>query len=128
MRQRWHILLYDEDCAFCKWSLDKILAWDRRDRIRPVPIQGPVGQQLLADVPAEKRLASWHLVTPSGRVLSGGPATEELARVLPGAQPLALLVHAFPGATERAYRWVAARRGRLAELLRVDSDYKLRRG
>jgi predicted DCC family thiol-disulfide oxidoreductase YuxK len=128
VRQRWHILLYDEDCTFCRWSLDKVLAWDRRDRIRPVPIQGPVGQQLLADVPEEKRLESWHLVTPTGRVLSGGAAAaEELARVLPGAQPLEFLFRTFPSATDRAYRWVSDNRPRLVKLFRIDPDYKLRR-
>jgi len=119
MEQRRHILLYDEDCSFCRWAVGKVLAWER-GRVRAVPIQGASGDRLLAEVPPEKRLDSWHLVTPSGRVLSGGAAAaEELARTLPGGRPLAALFHAFPGATERAYRWVAAHRGRLAELLRL---------
>ena len=29
-----HALLYDSDCGFCKWSLDKILLWDRHGRLR----------------------------------------------------------------------------------------------
>jgi len=120
MEQRWHILLYDEDCSLCTWAVDKVLAWDRRGRIRAVPIQGAVGERLLAEIPREKRLDSWHLVTPSGDVISGSaPAAEELARVLPGGRPLAALFHMFPGTTERAYRWVAAHRGRLSELLRL---------
>jgi len=120
MEQRWHILLYDEDCSFCRWAVDKVLAWDRRGRLRAVPIQGPVGERLLAEVPREKHLDSWHLVTPSGEVLSAGAAAaEELVRVLPGGRPLAALFHMFPGATERAYRWIAAHRGRLSELLRL---------
>src|SRR5438552_9339455 len=28
------VLLYDQDCGFCRWSLDKILAWDRAKRWR----------------------------------------------------------------------------------------------
>jgi predicted DCC family thiol-disulfide oxidoreductase YuxK len=117
MGQRRHILLYDEDCSFCTWAVGKVLAWDRHGRVRAVPIQGAVGDRLLAEVPPEKRLDSWHLVTPSGRILSGGAdATQELARVLPGGRPLAALFQAFPGATERAYRWVVAHRGRLAQL------------
>lgn len=128
-QQRWHILLYDEKCGFCNWSVEKVLAWDRRGRIRPVPIQSAVGAQLLAGVPEERRLESWHLVTPAGRVLSGGAdAAEELARFLPGALPLAHLFHAFPVTTERAYRFVASHRRRLTELLRIDPDYRLRRG
>ncbi len=129
MKQRWHILLYDEDCPFCRWSVDKVRAWDRHDRIRPVPIQGPVGQQLLADVPEEKRLESWHLVTPAGRVLSGGAAAAaELARVLPGGTPLAGVFRTFPGLTDRGYHWVSDHRGELARALRINPDYELKRG
>jgi predicted DCC family thiol-disulfide oxidoreductase YuxK len=117
MEERRHILLYDDECSFCSWAVGKVLAWDRRGRIRAVPIQGAAGERLLADVPSETRLDSWHLVTPGGRVLSGdAAAAEELARVLPGGRPLAALFHSLPGATERAYRWVAAHRGRLAAL------------
>ncbi len=39
-----HAILYDADCGFCKWSLDKVLLWDRRGRLRPVAIQSPEGQ------------------------------------------------------------------------------------
>ena len=45
------VLLYDEDCGFCRWSLDKILAWDRAKRVRPVAIQNEEGSRLLASIP-----------------------------------------------------------------------------
>ena len=32
-------VLYDGDCGFCKWSLAKLLAWDRRGALRPLPLQ-----------------------------------------------------------------------------------------
>ena len=51
-----YAVLYDRDCGFCRWSLDKILAWDRRRRLRPVAIQSEEGQRLLAPVPPEHRL------------------------------------------------------------------------
>ena len=41
------VLLYDEDCGFCRWSLAKILAWDREGRIRPVPLQSEEADRLL---------------------------------------------------------------------------------
>ena len=44
------VLLYDEDCGFCRWSLDKILAWDRAKRVRPVAIQSEEGSRLLASI------------------------------------------------------------------------------
>lgn len=121
------ILLYDEDCGFCKWSLDKILAWDRAGRIRPVPIQSDDGQRLLTGTDPRARLDSWHLVTPDGTLVSGGAAARPLARLLPGGRPLAAIFAAFPGVTERAYRYVAQHRDRWARLLRIDADCEVRR-
>ena len=120
-------VLYDEDCGFCKWSLDKILAWDRSHKLRPVPIQSEEGQRLLASVPEEKRLDSWHLVDPSGEVRSAGAAAAPLLELLPGGTPLAAAARGMPGPTERAYRAVAGNRDRLARLLRIDSSCSVRR-
>ena len=120
-------MLYDEDCGFCKWSLDKILAWDRSRKLRPVPIQSEEGQRLLSGVPEELRLDSWHLVDPSGEVRSAGAAAPPLLDLLPGGRPLAGVARAMPGATERAYRAVAGNRDRLARLLRIDSSCSVRR-
>jgi predicted DCC family thiol-disulfide oxidoreductase YuxK len=122
-----HAVLYDDDCAFCKWSLDKILAWDRRRRLRPVAIQSDEGQGLLGDVPEAERLDSWHLVLPSGEVRSAGAGAAPLAALLPGGRPLGFLFGSFPGLTERAYRRVAANRNRFARWLGIDASCELRR-
>lgn len=106
------VLLYDADCGFCRWSLRKVLAWDRRGRLRPVALQEPEAGRLLPGLHQEQRMASWHLVGPGGRVHSGGDAAAPLLRLLPGGRPLAALAAAFPGLTRRAYRWVADNRGR----------------
>jgi predicted DCC family thiol-disulfide oxidoreductase YuxK len=121
-----YAVLYDRDCGFCRWSLDQILAWDRRRRLRPVAIQSEEGQRLLAPVPPEHRLDSWHLVV-DGEVRSAGAAAPPLLAVLPGARPLAALLRAFPHATERAYRWVADHREVVARLLRIDASCNIRR-
>lgn len=120
-------VLYDRDCGFCKWSLDKILAWDRRHRLRPVAIQSEEGQRLLANMPESERLDSWHLVLPSGEVCSAGAAAAPLAALLPAGRPLAFLFRSFPGLTERAYRLVAANRNRFARWLGIDASCQLRR-
>jgi predicted DCC family thiol-disulfide oxidoreductase YuxK len=120
------IVLYDDDCAFCRWSLDKVLAWDRHHHLRPVAIQGDEGQRLLAHVPESERLDSWHLVLPSGEVRSAGAAAAPLAALLPGGRPLALLFRAFPGLTEGAYGRVAANRNRFARWLGIDASSELR--
>ncbi|HEX3263598.1 MAG TPA: DUF393 domain-containing protein [Solirubrobacterales bacterium] len=119
-------VLYDRDCGFCKWALNKILVWDRRRRLRPVAIQSEEGNHLLAAIAPERRLESWHLVT-DGEVRSAGAAAPQLFEALPGGRPLAALLRAFPRLTERAYRWVAEHRVLLARLLRIDASCELRR-
>ena len=121
------VVLYDDDCAFCRWSLDKILAWDRRRQLRPVAIQSDEGQRLLEHLPETERLDSWHLVVPSGEVRSAGAAAAPLAELLPGGRPLAFLFRSFPSLTERAYRRIAANRNRCARWLRIDAGCELRR-
>ncbi|MDQ2675908.1 MAG: DUF393 domain-containing protein [Actinomycetota bacterium] len=120
-------VLYDEDCGFCKWSLDKIVAWDRSRKLRPLPIQSEEGQRLLASVPEEHRLDSFHLVEPSGTVRSAGDAAEPLFAALPGGRPLGTVARAFPSTTDRVYRAVANNRHRLARLLRIDASCEVRR-
>jgi predicted DCC family thiol-disulfide oxidoreductase YuxK len=110
------VILYDSDCGFCRWAIDKILVWDTRKRLRPVALQVPEADRLLPGLDAETKLASWHLVAADGRVYSGGAAAAPLLRLLPGARPVAALVGAFPGVTNRAYRWVAGNRDRFGAL------------
>jgi predicted DCC family thiol-disulfide oxidoreductase YuxK len=81
---------------------------------------------LLAGVDPELRLDSWHLLS-DGKVFSAGAAAEPLARLLPWGRPLAAVFGAFPGLTERAYRYVASHRDRWARLVRIGSDCQLRR-
>jgi len=110
-------ILYDADCGFCRWSLAKVLAWDRARRLRPVAIQDPEAGGLIASVPVERRLTSWHLVLPDGRVCSGGAAFAPLLRLLPGGRLLAPLPASLPGLAERAYRLVADNRTPLGRLV-----------
>jgi len=110
-------LLYDRDCGFCRWSLGKVLAWDRRRSMRPVAIQSEEADRLLTGMSEQERLASWHLVDETGAVRSAGAAFPELFRLLPAAAPLAALTARAPRATDRAYRWVAGNRSRWGRLV-----------
>src|SRR5262245_61691046 len=112
-----HVVLFDEDCGSCRWSARQLLRWDRAGRLRAASIQSEEGDRLLADVSEERRLASWHLVTPTGRRFSGGAAVAPLARLLPAGPPIAFLAETFPRTTDRLYRLVARHRGRLGALL-----------
>jgi predicted DCC family thiol-disulfide oxidoreductase YuxK len=111
------VLLYDSDCGFCRWSVDKILAWDRPRRLRPVALQDPEAEALLPGLDDETKMASWHLVTPEGRVYSAAAAAPVLLRLLPGGRGPAALLAAFPRLTNRAYPLVARNRDLFGRLV-----------
>jgi predicted DCC family thiol-disulfide oxidoreductase YuxK len=106
------IVLYDRDCGFCRWSLAKVLDWDRAGRLRPLPIQSEEGRRLLdaAGIPESKRLESWHLVHPDGRVESAGDAFPALFRMLPAGAPISAITKLLPGLSNRGYFLVARNR------------------
>jgi predicted DCC family thiol-disulfide oxidoreductase YuxK len=109
------LVLYDAECGFCKWLLDSLLRWDRAARLRPVALQQPDADQLLADLAPAERMASWHLISPSGARRSGGAAVPPLLRLLPGGRVPAAAFARFPGLTDRGYRWVAEHRSHLSK-------------
>jgi predicted DCC family thiol-disulfide oxidoreductase YuxK len=104
-----------------------VLAWDRRRVLRPVALQDPEAQRLLAAMEEEERMASWHLVMPDGRVFSGGAAFAPLGRLLPGARPAAGFAERFPRAADRAYRLVADHRSALGRLVTDGAAARARR-
>jgi predicted DCC family thiol-disulfide oxidoreductase YuxK len=110
-------ILYDPDCGFCRWCLGKVLAWDRRASLRPVPLGSEEADRLLAEMPEERRMASWHLVDQSSRINSAGAAFPPLFRLLPWGDPLAAIADRFPRAVDRGYRWVAGNRSRFGPLV-----------
>lgn len=109
-------VLYDADCGLCRTLLAPLLSWDR-GRLRPLPLQSSGANALLADLTPKQRMASWHLVSPSGQRWSAGTALPPLLRLLPGGRAPAAAFARFPTATERGYRWVAEHRFGLARLL-----------
>jgi len=109
-------LLFDADCGFCRWSTSKVLAWDRDGFLRAVPLQSAEADELLPGMDLERKMASWHLVT-GGEIYSGGAAVSPLARSLPAGAPIAWMAELAPHLTDRAYRFVAARRERIGRAL-----------
>jgi predicted DCC family thiol-disulfide oxidoreductase YuxK len=105
------VILFDSRCGFCRRSISRLLRWDRHGRLRPVALQDPEADELLDGMAEDRRMASWHLVTPDGKVHSAGAAFPPLLRLLPGGRPLAALTAAFPRLTERGYQHVARTRG-----------------
>jgi predicted DCC family thiol-disulfide oxidoreductase YuxK len=114
-------VLYDEDCGFCRWSADKLRAWDSRGALAFASIQCERGTGLLHAVPRELRLDSMHAVTPDGRVWSGGEAVRVVLEMLPGGSIPGAVARTFPSMTEHAYRVVVRNRERLGRWLGQDA-------
>lgn len=110
-------VLYDADCGFCRWSLAKLLRWDRRGVLRPVALQDPEAPSALPGMSEKDRMASWHLVDSDGEVESAGAALPGLLRLLPGGTPLAVLAARAPKLRDRGYRWVAEHRSWFGRLI-----------
>ena len=113
-QDRWAVL-YDADCGLCKWLLSGLLRWDRESRLRPIALQRAEADALLADITPGERMASWHLISPTGARVSAGAALPPLLRLLPGGRVPAAAFARFPRLTERGYRWVAEHRSALAK-------------
>jgi predicted DCC family thiol-disulfide oxidoreductase YuxK len=111
------VLLFDEDCGFCRWATDRVLRWDRGGTLRALPIQSEEGDRLLDGMDDGRKRSSWHLAWPGGRVDSGGAAVAPLAHLLPLGGPLALIARSFPTATDALYRMIARHRTGLARLV-----------
>jgi predicted DCC family thiol-disulfide oxidoreductase YuxK len=128
--ERWAVL-YDADCGFCIWLLSALLRWDRRARLLPIALQRPEADDLLRELTPAERMASWHLISPSGERHSGGGALPRLLRVLPAGRLPAAAFARFPELTERGYRWVAGHRSQLSRVVlsgaKQRARYRVRR-
>jgi predicted DCC family thiol-disulfide oxidoreductase YuxK len=130
------IVIYDDDCGFCRWTLAVLLSLDRpradhgaaTGALRPLPLGTPESEYLLHDLSVDERNASWHLVIdpPGAEQLSfdtgparfsAGAAFVPALRLLPRGRRLAFLVARVPDLAERGYRWVARHRGPLGRLV-----------
>ncbi|MPZ23946.1 MAG: DUF393 domain-containing protein [Dehalococcoidia bacterium] len=114
------ILLYDDDCRFCRACVDLVGAWDRRGRLALLPFSDAEAREALSRVDEELRDRSMHIVRPDGRIESAGDAMVGLLDALPGAGWLAWLsrrlgfVHAM---VSWVYFAVATRRDFLSRLV-----------
>ena len=116
-RERPWAVLYDADCGFCKWLLSGLLRWDRAARLHPIALQRSEADDLLRELTPAERMASWHLISPTGERRSGGAAVRTAPETAacwsaPGGR-----FRAVPGLTDRGYQWVAEHRSQLSKLV-----------
>jgi len=101
------------------------MAWavrrDRHELLVPVPIQSPLGSELLEDVLPADRLRSAHVVRDDGSRRSGGAAAAEVLSVLPPTRALGRLGRSFPAGTDLLYGVLAARRTSFGGLVSHDA-------
>ncbi len=111
------IVLYDADCGFCRWAMAWAVRRDHRHVLVTVPIQSPLGAEILVDVAPSERLRSAHVVRDDGCRRSGGPAAADVLSVLPSTRVLGRLARSLPRTTALLYGVVAARRKSFGRLV-----------
>jgi predicted DCC family thiol-disulfide oxidoreductase YuxK len=82
-----------------------------------VPIQSPLGFELLVDVVPSDRLRWAHVVRDDGCRRSGGAAAADVLSVLPSTRALGQLAASLPRTTALLYGVVAARRKSFGRLV-----------
>ena len=120
------IVVYDADCGLCNWLLAAFLRWDRSERLRPIALQRPKAEELLAELTPAERNASWHLISPTGDRHSGGAALAPLLRLLPAGGALGAVAARFPSLAERGYGWVAGHRTQLSKYIPIAAKRRAR--
>ena len=101
------VLLYDSDCRFCRFAARAAERLDRHDRLALLSLRDDEAAPLLAGVPPADRFSSLRLAEPDGRLLAGGAAVKGVLAQL----------RLPSGGLERAYGFVANRRGRLGRFV-----------
>lgn len=115
------VVLYDADCGFCTWVVDRIAARVAPGSIEIVPLQADRADLLLGGrVDEAAKWASWHLVEPGGALSSGGEAVPLVLRHVRGGHLAGRLAARLPRATDVAYRLVARHRDKLGRVVRAD--------
>jgi len=109
-------VLYDEGCGFCTAVAGWLARFGRG--LDVAPIGSATGERLLADLAAEERYATVHVVDASGRRRSGGAAVPPILALLPGGRIPSSVAAAFPHVTDRGYELVARNRRALSRVVR----------
>jgi predicted DCC family thiol-disulfide oxidoreductase YuxK len=104
------IVLYDDDCGFCRWSMAWALRHDAGERLVAVPIQSQLGAELLAELDEDERLRAAHVIDEHGARRSGGLAAADVLSALAPTRPLGRLANRAPAPTSLIYGLVASRR------------------
>ena len=104
------VLVFDGNCGFCTRAVYALQRWDRRGRVRALPLQGSRVLELTGVTREQALREVWWIGADDARMGGAEAVTAALATALgipllrlfrvPGVRPLAA----------RVYRWVAEHR------------------
>ena len=117
---RRFLVLYDEECPFCRASARAILRLAPSGAIEAVGLRSTRAARLVPEEGAEERLEAFHLIAPTGQRWKGGAALPPLFEMLRPLRPMAWLLRRSSAAATAAnlsYGWVSRHRPMLAALL-----------
>ena len=95
-----HILLYDADCGPCTWFKRIIDFIDAHGEVEFRALVQGDSEGMLRPLPRSLRYASFHLVSPTGRLTSGANALPTLIALLPSGGLASMLIMKAPGGRE----------------------------
>lgn len=96
-----YVLLFDRDCGICSAFGRWVHAADIRHRIQLRSIQS--SRELLQSVPEERVFGAFHMVSPGGRLTTGGDAVPSLIEALPMGAGLGRILRESRGLMSRVY-------------------------
>jgi predicted DCC family thiol-disulfide oxidoreductase YuxK len=102
MAAREYVLLYDRDCGICSATSRWIHAVDIRGRVHLQTIQS--SRELLRGIPEDRILDAFHIVSPDGRLATGGDAVPVLIEALPMGEGLGRVLSDSPTLMRRVHR------------------------
>lgn len=115
------VVLYDADCGFCTWVVDRLAARVAPGAIEVEPLQSARADRLLdGRLDEAAKWESWHFVEPGGALYSGGAAIPRVLRFVRGGRAVGRLAARLPRTTDVAYRLVARNRDHLGRVVRAD--------
>ncbi|TLZ43747.1 MAG: DUF393 domain-containing protein [Methanobacteriota archaeon] len=101
MATREYILLFDRDCGICSAFGRWVHAVDLRGRIHLRTIQ--TSRELIKEIPDDRVLEAFHIVSPNGRVTTGGDAVPTLIEALPMGAGLGGILRDSPTLMSRVH-------------------------
>lgn len=106
-------IIYDGQCHFCQWSIQKLLIMDLFGRLKKVDYHRYEDvRELHPTLDQEKCHSQLHLIEPDGKIYGGFFIFRRLCLRLPMLYPLIPLFY-FPGSGivgSWLYRWIAKNR------------------